>query len=135
MATTAFNHWKAIADALTPACVAVVKKTATDLQANIQARIRANGQIDTGFMLNSVYTVTSDGSTYQGGSDALPQVGAPSSPTEAYVAVAAKYGIYQNYGTRFQPGRAFFEPGVEATRPGFDAAISAIEQKLNEAAH
>jgi hypothetical protein len=134
VAIAEFNHWKAIADALTPACVQVVKKTAIDLQANIQGRIRANGQVDTGFMVNSVYSVTSDNSTYQGGVDALPPVAAPSSPTEAYVAVAAKYGVYQNNGTRYLPARPFFEPGVEATRPGFEAAIAAIEAKLQEAA-
>jgi hypothetical protein len=129
-----FNHWGNIADAYPAACAAVVKKTAADGQANVQAKIRSNGQIDTGFMLNSVYHVTADGSTYQGGANALPEVARPSSPTEAYVAVAAKYGIHQNYGTRYQPGRAFFEPGMQATQASFEEALSLIEQKLAEAA-
>jgi hypothetical protein len=50
------------------------------------------------------------------------------------VAVAAYYGMYQNYGTRYQPGRPFFEPGVEATRSGFDAAMAAIQRAIEEAA-
>lgn len=134
MATKEFNHWQNIADAMPDACAAVVKKTAADGQANVQAKIRSNGQIDTGFLLNSVYHVTSDQSTYQGGADALPEVSRPSSPTEAYVAVAAKYAVYQNYGTRFQPGRPFFEPGMQATQDSFEQALSLIEQKLEQAA-
>lgn len=134
MATKEFNHWSNIADAVPAVCAAVVKKAAADGQANVQAKIRSNGQIDTGFLLNSVYHVTSDQSTYQGGADALPEVGRPASPTEAYVAVAARYGIYQNNGTRYQPARPFFEPGMQATQASFEEALTLIEQKLAQAA-
>jgi HK97 gp10 family phage protein len=134
MASKEFNHWQQIADAVPKACAAAVKKTAVDGQANVQAKIRSNGQIDTGFLVNSVYFVTSDQSTYQGGADALPEISRPSSPTEAYVAVAARYGIYQNNGTRYQPARPFFEPGMQQTQASFEQALSLIEQKLAEAA-
>ncbi len=129
-----FNHFSQIAEALPVVLGQIVRKTALDCQANIQGFIRANGQVDTGFMVNSVYTVTSEGSTYSGGADALPEVGG-ADQTTAYVAVAANYAVYQNYGTRFQPGKPFFEPGIEQTRPGFEAACAALEEKLRGMVH
>jgi hypothetical protein len=128
-----FNHFDAIAKALKPVCAQVVRKVALDCQANIQNQIRTNDQIDTGFMVNSVYVVTNNSSDYKGGKNALPSVAKPKEETEALVAVAAEYAIYQEMGTRFQPGRAFFAPGVERTRPGFEKAITTIENKLREA--
>ncbi len=124
-----FNHFGQIADALPEMLGQIVRKTAFDCQANIQGFIRANGQIDTGFMVNSVYTVTSEGSTYSGGVDALPEVGG-ADQTTAYVAVAANYAVYQEFGTRFMPGKPFFYPGVEATRGSFEAACSRLEDLL-----
>jgi len=159
-----FNNFGKIAEALPVVCGQIVRKTAFDCQANIQSFIRANGQIDTGFMVNSVYTVTSEGSTYgakvgpsaskrtgvrkasarrikvalaaqkQVEEQLLPEVGG-ADQTTAYVAVAANYAVYQNYGTRFQPGKPFFEPGIEQTRPGFDAACAALEEKLRGMVH
>jgi len=129
------NLFSALADALPDVCSQVVRKTALDAQGNIQAHIQANDQVDTGFMLGSVYTQTSDGSTYKGGEKALPETEAPEdTKTTAHVAVAAEYGAYQNYGTRFIPARPFFEPGMEEARQGMDAAMALIEQKWNEVA-
>src|SRR5258707_10238639 len=51
-----FNHFSQIADALPVVCGQIVRKTAFECQANIQSFIRSNGQVDTGFMVNSVYT-------------------------------------------------------------------------------
>src|ERR1700751_5206688 len=98
MMATAFNNFDKIADALPQACAQIVRNTALKCKANIQHFIVSNGQVDTGFMLNSVYTVTDEGSTYQGGAKALPEVEKPAEPATAYVAVAANYGIFQNYG-------------------------------------
>lgn len=126
------NHFAAIANALPDVVGKVVRKTAFDLQAHMQTQIRANGQIDTGFLVNSVYVVTSEENTYNAGghAEAFASVDAPREPTTAYVAVAANYGAYQNYGTRFQPARPFVEPAVDATRPEFEAAMSAVERYL-----
>lgn len=126
------NHFAAIAEAFPEAVGKVVRKTAFDLQAAMQAHIRANGQIDTGFLVNSVYVVTSEDNSYNSGghADAFASVDAPREPTTAYVAVAANYGAYQNYGTRFQPARPFVEPAVDEVRPEFEAAMSAVEQYL-----
>lgn len=128
-----FNHWGNIADALHDAAKQVVVKVALDAQGNIQGQIRDKDLIDTGFMLGSVYTVTAEGSSYTGGAKALPQVPEPEDDTTAYVAVGANYAGFLNGGTRYRPATPFFEPGMEATRPGFDAAMAAIEQKLAEA--
>src|SRR6266568_4178929 len=65
--------------------------------------IRSNGQVRTGFMLDSVHV--EDG---------------PNAQTK-FVIAGAPYSVYQNYGTRFIPARAFWEPGIEPTRPGFEA--------------
>jgi hypothetical protein len=134
MAQGSFNHFSKIAASIKPACKLVVKKTAFDAQGNIQAQIVSNGQVDTSFMLNSVYTQTSDGSTYKGGENALPETARPTSDTVAHVAVAANYAIYQNYGTVHLPARPFFEPGIERVRPGFERAMQLIEQKMRDAA-
>jgi hypothetical protein len=136
-----FNHFADVANALHGACAKVVKKTCFDGQANIQGYIRMNGQIDTGFMLNSVYVKLIDASTYgQGGieppkdASLLPEVDTPPDDVTGYIAVGANYAIYQNYGTRHLPARPFFEPGIEATRPGFVAALTAVIKAMEEAA-
>lgn len=129
-----YNHFSQIAGALHSACSKVVRKTCFDGMANIQGFIRANGQIDTGFLLNSVYVTLFDESTYSGGEKALDAVEHPPDDVTGYIAVAANYGIWQNYGTRFQKARPFFEPGIEQTRPGFVAAVAAIQDALAEAA-
>jgi|SRR5450631_3528647 len=129
-----FNHWGSVAEAVDTAASQVVRKTALDAQGHIQQHIQANGQIDTGFMLNSVYTVTSEGSSYTGGEHALAAVAAPPDNKTAYVAVAADYGEIQELGSRYMPGRPFFFPGMDDTRPGLDAAMALIKAKMEEAA-
>jgi phage gpG-like protein len=132
-----------------------VRKTAFDLQAAMQAKMRSNGQIDTGFMVNSVYVRTFDESTYgrtltrkttaskktgklskrQGrllvaSADMMDEVERPPNNKTAYIAVAAPYGFWQNYGTHKQPARPFLEPSVDLVRPDFEAALAAIDAKL-----
>jgi hypothetical protein len=130
---TNFNNWNKVADSIKPACKLVVKKTAQDGEGNVKAEIQAKGLIDTGFMFNSVYNITSDSSTYKGGAKAFPELARPGE-TEAYIAVAAEYAVYPNYGTIYQAARPFFEPGIERTRAGFDKAMQLIKQKMEEAA-
>ncbi|HEX2614008.1 MAG TPA: hypothetical protein VHL10_00825 [Nitrososphaera sp.] len=110
-----YNHFPQIAAALRPACSQVVKKTALDAQANIQSFIRANGQIKTGNMINSVYT--------QPGENDLTM----------YFGVGAEYAVYQNYGTRYMAGRPFWEPAIARAQAGFEIAMDLIAQKMAEA--
>jgi HK97 gp10 family phage protein len=125
-----FNNWNKAAEALRPAVKAVVKKTAFDIQAQAQSR----APVDTGFLRNSVYTQTSDSSSYRGGEKALPEIAGPSSETEAYVAVGAEYGVYVELGTSRQSAQPYFYPAIEAIRPGFDKAMEAIKKKMEGAA-
>jgi HK97 gp10 family phage protein len=130
MMADGFNHWGQIANALPKVASQIVRKAAFDIQA--QAASRA--PVDTGFLKNSIYTVTADSSTYKGGDKSLPEVETPENDQTAYVAVGAEYGIYVEMGTRFAPAQPYFYPAVDAVKPGFDAALSAIEGKLREAA-
>ncbi len=127
-----YNRFPELAAQFGPILSQIVKKTALDLQG--QAASRA--AVDTGFMKNSIYVVTSDTSTYgnagapQGDSYLLPEVAAPSDQYTAYAAVGANYAVYVNYGTRFQPAQPFWEPAIDAVAPSFEAALGALESKL-----
>ena len=134
---TTFNHFPQIANALDDVLSQVVRKTAFDLQGNMQAQIRANQQIDTGFMVNSVYVRTSEQSTYSNtgdpvkkGQHKLDEVEAPPDSHTAYVGVGASYGWYQNYGTSRIPARPFLEPAIAITQPEFEAALAKVEGTL-----
>lgn len=127
-----FNHFGDIANIIPQATSQVVRKTAFDIQAGYQARAPR----DTGFMVNSAYVVTSQDSNYgQAGSppkgaSLLPEVAQPETDQTAYVAVGANYAIDQELGTRFMFAQPAFFPAVEAARPGFEAAIGAIKQRM-----
>ena len=116
----------------------VVTKTAFDLDAAIGAKIRANGSIDTGFMVNSRYVRTYDSSTYgqiaqptKKGSYAFPEVERPPNNKTAYVGIAASYAMWVNGGTHRMPARPFLEPSVDLIRPAFEAALAAIDKSLS----
>jgi phage gpG-like protein len=162
-----FNNWAKIAEAFDLAQSQVVRKTAFDWQANAQAQIRANHQIDTGFMTNSGYVVTSDSSSYaeklesittpstkptksgrprklgkrasaikgRMNESMLPEIAVRPSDKEAYLAFAAAYAWWQNYGTTRIPARPFLEPSKDRTQASFDEALSRIEEKLKQVAH
>ena len=127
-----YNHFPGIIAALDEALKALIVKAAHDIEAASKAHIRANDQIDTGNMVNGVYTSTSEGNTYPGSAsehltDSAP---APDDEYTAYVGYAANYSAYQNYGTRYQPARPFVEPAVDDVKPSLDAALDAINTKL-----
>lgn len=109
---TSFNHFTQIADALPLALAEVVSETAQDCRINIQGFIISNGQVKTGYMHDSTHV--------EDGPDSLTK----------FVIVGAFYGIFQNYGTRFMAGKPFFEPGIEQTRPAFEAKLARIESRL-----
>ncbi len=62
--------------------------------------------------------------------DFLEEVEAPPDNKTAYMAMAASYASFQNYGTHTMPARPFLEPAIEVVRPKFERALAAIENKL-----
>lgn len=80
-------------------------EAALQIEAQASVEIVNNGQVDTGFMLNSVYSVTSGGSSYGPGQpsradrDAAPARPAPESG--AVVGVAAEYALWQELENSF----------------------------------
>lgn len=136
MSEESFNHFPQIAEAFKPAIQQVVKKAAFDVQAAAQS----NAPVDTGFLRNSIYVKTSDSSTYGQGAGSPPKdsyllpEGEVPDDTTAYIAVGANYGIYPELGTRFMPAQPYLAPAVEQVRPKFEAAASALESAIREAA-
>lgn len=129
-----FNNWEQIGEAFCKATSQVVRKSAFDIQAGYQARAHR----DTGFMANSAYTVTSDSSSYgsvqqpQKGQELLPEVERPQDDYTADVAIGANYAIIEESGGVHHPAHPALVPAVEYVRPGFDAALAKIEDKLRE---
>lgn len=105
-----FNHFAQIGEALESAAQTSMQTIGSAAVQHIQEHIQANGQIRTGYMLNSV---TSDGET---------------------VTVGADYAVYQNYGTRYLPARPFFEPGLDDTEADIDSAVKDIVTAMEGAA-
>lgn len=127
---SSFNHFGQVAEAFKPAISQVVRKTALEWV----AQAASSAPVDTGFLKNSIYSVTSDGSGYQGGDKALPEIAGPADDQSAFVAVGAEYGVYVEFGTSRAPAQPYFYPAMEKVRPGFESAIAAIQNKLAEAA-
>jgi len=130
--SNSFNNWANIANALIPACTEAVDSTAKSGKAHIQDQIKANGQVRTGFMLESVYASTPLGSDYSGGDKALPEE-KPSSNMEAVIGVAADYGVFNEFGTVRMPPKPFFLPGLEQTRSDFESALEIVAKRLEDA--
>ena len=132
-----YNHFPEVARAFKAAMSDIIAETTVDLGLTMAEQIAANGQIDTGFMWSSVYTVTKNGSTYgqnaltpPGDSYLLPEV-TISGEMMGKAACAANYGEYQNYGTRFLPPRPFLEPSVDLVNVEFDAKVAALEGRMH----
>jgi hypothetical protein len=109
---TSFNNFGLIADALPLVCGQIVSEAADKCRQNIQYIIVTNGQVLTGYMHDSTHVEAG-----------------PNEQTK-FVICGAPYGIFQNYGTRFMPGRPFWEPGIEQTRPKFEALGVTMESRL-----
>jgi HK97 gp10 family phage protein len=134
--TVDFNHLPEIKAAIHKAAVQLVKKAAFD----VQAAAMSKAPVATGYMKSSVYTVTSDASTYGAGvvgggpgSYLLPQVPKPPTDEIAYVAVGANYGIYVEYGTSRMAAQPYLTPAADAVRPGFLAAFERLEDYIKAA--
>jgi HK97 gp10 family phage protein len=86
---------------------------------NIAATARGTVVERSGFLKSSIYVYTRKGSTYgidaiepPGDSYMLPEVEAPP-PMTGYVAVAANYGWFVEFGTRYMAAQPFLIPSFE----------------------
>lgn len=91
-----------------------IAKLALDIEAGTKQAITDNGQIDTGFMRNSTYSVTKASGIHGGGA---PQIAgrkaaqmAPLGDSDAIVGVGAVYAIYNEVKKSFL--RISFERAV-----------------------
>lgn len=130
-----YNLLPELAVALQKTASEAVKKAAFD----IQKLAAENAPVDTGFLKSSIYTVTQGASTYGqgvtaggGGPDTrlLDEVAAPTSATEAVVAVGANYGAFVELGTKNMAAQPYLIPAAEAERPQLTAALSRLEEAM-----
>jgi hypothetical protein len=106
----------------------IIKRLAFQTEGQAKVNIQANGQIDTGYMLNSVYAVTPDGDDYAEAAGAAsarnpeaemaPRVEAPEGG--AAVAVGAEYAAYQ------EMANAFLYPALETVAGQAEGVIVAV---------
>lgn len=157
-----FNHFDKIANALEKSASQVVRKTAFDIQAKAASRAPVdtgflrNSIYVTGTGFNTYGRAVQKAKPLktkgvitrrrlqgyvkrvarqrQQEAMMLAELPPPPEPTSAYVAVGASYGVFSEFGTTRQAAKPYFFPAVEAARPGFDAAMNAIQAKLAEAA-
>ncbi len=101
------------------------------IEGRAKVNIQARNLVDTGFLLNSVYTATRDegdygqaGTAAGEGQEMLPR--AQPGPEEAIVAVGADYGIYHEMGTRKMAPRPFMRPAADEGGPEAVEAIAAV---------
>lgn len=112
MASGEFNH---IAEAM-KAIEDGIKKAIRDAATEGVKLAQDNAAVDTGYMRDHVYEVTSAGSTYQEGPLCLPEVEKPEKDTEALIASGASYSVYVEYGTHKMGSQPFMTPMSEALR-------------------
>jgi HK97 gp10 family phage protein len=133
MTSVVYNRFPEIARQFGPALHKVIVQT-VDV---IATTADANAPKLTGWMASTIYTVTSDGSTYgqtngpaPGDAYLLPEGPEVSDPYTGYAAVAANYAIFLEYGTRYMSAQPFFTPAVEEGRKRLNDAIAVFESFL-----
>jgi len=127
-----YNLLPEIAVQVSKAADKAVRKAAFDVQAVAQSL----APVDTGFLKNSIYTVTRTTSNYgsaqrrsgKKNSDAglLPEVEHPTEKNTAIVAVGADYGMYVEYGTSHMVPKPYLKPAVEFVWPKFQKSLEEI---------
>jgi len=89
-------------------CLALVEEVAQDVVDYAQA----SAPVDTGFLRDSIHV--------EPGDDAMSR----------NVVVGAFYGVYQEFGTRFQSGTPFLIPGVEQAAEDVPATFDRLVEDL-----
>lgn len=106
----------------------------------IEAQAKQNAPVDTGFLRESIYTVTARG---RGGRyrqaakragkraqrDILPEVPNVTSELEAVVTAGAAYGGYVEEGTSRMAAQPYLKPAAEAVQADFIRKIEAVFEK------
>lgn len=132
-----YNKLPALSAALKKVVEQAVRKAALDIEREAKQR----APVQTGFLRNSIYAVTHEGSDY--GQDAgspprdsylLDEVEKPKDGQTAFVAVGANYGMYVEMGTSRMSAQPYLLPAADVVRPQFAAAMSQIEARLKEQA-
>ena len=118
----------------------------------VEREAKINTPVDTGFLRNSIYTVTSEGSGYDKAQinaerlgvkrhafkrksaatgrweltgDMLPEAENDGELT-AVVAVGAEYGVWVEYGTARAAAQPFLEPAIEAAREEWERGLEKL---------
>jgi len=128
-----YNHLPELEAAMKAALSEITRKAALDVEAGAKERAK----VKSGFMRNSIYTVTHEESTYgQGtgeipkGASLLPEIDRAENEQTAYVAVGANYGIYVEMGTSKMAAQPYLIPAADAARPGYVDACSRLEAAM-----
>ncbi len=103
-----------------------VRKIAFRVEAKAKVNIQQHGLIDTGAMVNSVYTSTNQGAFADGaqtagapGADRNPEaisvpLPSPTNGNTAFVGPSVHYAIYHELGTHKMQARPYLGPAVES---------------------
>lgn len=118
----------------------LVSKLVRAAALNVEHRAKDKAPVDTGFLKNSLYTVTSESSGYanaaataasaNGHAEMLSEEPAPEKPTTAVVAVGASYGLFVEYGSSHGPAQPYLEPALHEEAPAFEQALRAAVNGL-----
>lgn len=98
--TVVENRWPSIIRGLETKADQIVRKAAMD----IEARAKMLSPVDTGVLRSSIQATA---------------VG----PRHWRVTVGADYGVYVEYGTRYNRPQPFLDPAVQQVWPSFQAAM------------
>jgi HK97 gp10 family phage protein len=121
----------------------------------IEGAAKQAAPVDTGYLRNSLFTVTDQGSganaaltrterrrditnrkrRKKGQADLLIRLNADltslrvGAPTEAYVAVGASYGPFVEFGTASRAAHPFLGPAVDREKADFERGVAAIFER------
>lgn len=125
-----FDKLPLIARELRPEASRIVRSTCLAIEADTKLNIVANGRVDTGSYLNSVYTVTGNARTSSYG-DASSDVASRNpdavmlpelqndGATSGIVVVGVEHGIYNEFGTDRMEAAPALIPAAEKNRQPF----------------
>lgn len=162
MAAESFNHFDKVAKSLESTLSKVTRKTAFDIQAKAAEKapvdtgflknsiyVTGTGYNTYGRGVQKAKPLSTKGFVSRRRLQAhvkrldrqraqeamlLPEIPPPPTPTDAFVAVGANYGAFPEFGTVRQPAKPYFYPAVDEASVGFEAAIAALKEKLEESA-